>query len=164
MIMILIIVGCGGGGASEESYDNQKITDWQSRETICDDISTTCPDTGDLFSDLESLLGQLPEFRHSHTADDGDYWNTSCESLDSDGVLDCDDESILAYRTVINSCLMGRYDLDVRIRLLDYDGSIGHAVCVIYYEYGVYEINNLVLQDFETDWKINKEFDLYTIF
>jgi len=137
-LCLLLVVGCGGGsGGSSENYSN-KISEWRSRENECADIKTECRFTGDIIGDIFAIRNQLPQF--TYQKEDGDYWNTSCETLKTP-IGECDDFSPMICRALSDSCLQEHYNVEILISIIDLPGE-NHMVCVVKHGEKTYEVED----------------------
>ena len=81
-----------------EFYDNdtdkfhQKISDWQYRERMCDNVNLN-------FSALESAVNWVSSNKKS-VSEKGDYWQSSCETLSNAQEGDCEDTTIFLWRVL----------------------------------------------------------------
>jgi hypothetical protein len=162
---LMVFHGCTGEESSvdEIPHYTELIENWQAREATCDVIETECFPKDTFDRDIRhTILGQIDI---DYVSEGGNnYWKTSCESI-SDSEGDCEDMAILAYRAIMDSCLVDDYDIDVRIRVLDVaDSSRNHVVTVIYYQENVYYIDNLALSSESNEDRVVIEFDAETIF
>lgn len=168
IIIIFFSIFAYYGCAGEESVDEiphytELIEDWQAREATCDTIETECFPKDTLTNDIRHIILEQIDIDYVSEGSNN-YWKTSCESI-SDSAGDCEDMAILAYRAIMDSCLVDNYDIDVRIRVLDVaDSSRNHVVTVIYYQENVHYIDNLVLSSESSDDRVVIEFDAEMIF
>lgn len=162
---LMVFHGCAGEDSSvdEIPHYTELIEDWQTREVNCEPIETECFPKDTLVNDIRHII--LQQVDMDYVSEGGNnYWKTSCESI-SDNGGDCEDMAILAYRAIMDSCLVDNYDIDVRIRVLDVAGSSrNHVVTVIYYQGNVDYIDNLNLSSESNDDRVVIEFDAETIF
>lgn len=162
---LIVFYGCTGEESSVDEIPHYTglIENWQAREASCETIETECYTTGYFYNDIRHTI--LEQIDIDYASEGGNnYWQTSCESLAA-GSGDCEDMAILAYRALMDSCLIDYYDLDVRIRVIDEDdSSSNHVVTIIYYQENVYQIDNLSINNETINDRIVIEFDAETIF
>lgn len=157
IMVVIILIGCG----SSDQPSFYKVYDWQNRERLCQKPTPQCPKSGDMYVDILIVIDSYPVEYHLDGAND--YFQTSEETIFL-GTGDCEDIANLYMVVLSKSCLVERYGLDVRSRIIEMADGSRHAIVIIYTETEVFHIDNGIVFTVDPDEKVLVEYDLWHIF
>lgn len=153
ILFTLLIIGCGSGEEYKETnYYESKITDWQTRQSLCALVAPSVitggkshkliPEpSGNLIDDIGKVLDYLPPI--TLLPEEIDYWKTS-EELLKDKIGDCEDAAGLSYIAIRDSGITDFYNAELYIQIVHYEGDKNnHAICLVVTDEETLVIDNI---------------------